>query len=95
MTKPEVTILRKGLDDQAVIESEYDFSADIAKVQVELIFFRDQCLPAFLDGDVDESQGEAHAQWVQKKIHNVALLVSCRIGKRQPIVCPIFCPSAL
>jgi len=72
MTKPEVTILRKGLDDQVVIESEYDFSADIAKVQVELIFFRDQCLPAFLDGDVDESQGEAHAQWVQKKIHNVA-----------------------
>jgi len=54
------------------METELDFSADIAKVQVELIFFRDQCLPALLDGYVDESPRDAHTQSVYKKIHNVA-----------------------
>ena len=72
MPQPEFTILRKGLGDQAVTETELDFRADIAKVQAELIFFRDQCLPAFLNGDSYEFRGDSHAQWVHQKIHKVA-----------------------
>ena len=52
--------------------TDLNIKYEIAKVQTELIFFRDQCLPAFLDREVDDSLGEEYAEWVREKIQAVA-----------------------
>jgi hypothetical protein len=52
--------------------TDLNLKYEIAKVQTELIFFRDRCLPAFLDREVDDSLGEEYAEWVREKIQAVA-----------------------
>jgi len=61
-----------------VIETELDFSADIAKVETELICFRDQCLPAFLDGMICVLYREADreiSRWSAERHHRYVVKI--------------------
>lgn len=45
--------------------NEIDIRAEVAKVQDELVLFRDKCLPAFFGTPIDEVFHEQYAEWVQ------------------------------
>lgn len=51
-----------------------DLKAEIAKVQKELVFFRQACLPAFLDDPSPDFLGDEYAEWVREKIQGIGRL---------------------
>jgi hypothetical protein len=74
-----------------VIAMHIDIRAEIARVQAELVFFRDKCLPAFFGTPIHEVFHDQYAHWVQEKIVTRAGAVSnwqratCRLAELLPL----------
>lgn len=50
-----------------MITTQIDIRAEIVRVQGEVIFFRDKCLPAFFDTPIDAVFEGEYADWVREK----------------------------
>lgn len=50
-----------------MIAEQIDIRAEIARVQEELVFFRDKCLPAFYGTPIDPVFQTEYAEWVAQK----------------------------
>jgi len=61
-----------GADDA----TEIDIRSEIAKVQNELLLFREECLPAFFGAPIDPVFHDQYANWVHEKIVTRAGAVS-------------------
>jgi hypothetical protein len=74
-----------------VIATQIDIRAEIARVQGELVLFRERCLPAFFETPIDPVFQEEYAEWVREKIVTRAGAVSnwqratCRLAELQPL----------
>jgi hypothetical protein len=66
------SLVMPGTDDS----TEIDIRAEIAKVQGELIFFREACLPAFFGTAIHEVFQEGYVEWVRERILTRAGAVS-------------------
>jgi hypothetical protein len=51
-----------------VIATEINIRTEIARVQGEIVLFRERCLPAFFGDPVHEVFDEDYAEWVREKI---------------------------
>jgi hypothetical protein len=61
-------VVMRGMEDS----TEIDIRAEIAKVQAELIFFRERCLLAFFGTSIHEVFQQEYTDWVQEKIETRA-----------------------
>ena len=74
-----------------MIAEKIDIRAEIARVQGELLFFREGCLPAFFDTLSHEVFEAQYAEWVQEKIATRAGSLSnwqratCRLAELLPL----------
>ena len=59
--------VKTASDGQAVIAEQIDIRAEVAKVQGELLFFRERVLPALFETPLDAVFGEDYADWVREK----------------------------
>jgi hypothetical protein len=58
------SVVMPEMDDS----TEIDIRAEIAKVQGELIFFREACLPAFFGTAIHEVFQDEYVEWVREKL---------------------------
>jgi hypothetical protein len=73
-----------------VIATEIDIRTEVARVQGEIVLFRERCLPAFFGDPVHEVFDEDYAEWVREKTMSGGPLsdwqgATCRLADLLPL----------